>query len=45
MIADGADKADPAALKTTVAFKSYYAAKVLQPKHICEIYTGTGFAA
>lgn len=45
MIADGADKADPAGLKTTVAFKSFYAAKVLQPKHICEIYTGTGFAA
>jgi len=45
MIADGADKADPAGLKTTIAFKSFYAAKVLQPKHICEIYSGTGFAA
>ena len=45
MIADGADKADPAGLKTTIAFKSFYAAKILQPKHVCEIYSGSGFLA
>jgi N4-gp56 family major capsid protein len=39
LIADGPDKSDPAALKKVISYKTFYTAKILQPKHVCEIYS------
>lgn len=39
LIADGPDKTDPGNLKKIITYKSFYTAKILQPKHIAEIYS------
>jgi N4-gp56 family major capsid protein len=43
-IVKGADKTDPAnQIAAIVSFKTMYAAKLLQPKWICQLYTQTGY--
>lgn len=43
-IAQGADKNDPLAQLTTVGFKTYYGQKILQPKFLAQIYSGTNYS-
>ena len=43
-IAQGPDKTDPLAQLTTVGFKTYYGQKILQPKFLAQVYSGTNFS-
>jgi N4-gp56 family major capsid protein len=43
-IAQGADKTDPLAQLTTVGFKTYYGQKILQPKFLAQVYSGTNYS-
>ena len=44
IIAQGPDKTDPLAQLTTVGFKFYYGCKVLNAKHLVEIYSTTNYS-
>ena len=43
-IAQGPDKTDPLAQLTTIGFKTYYGQKILQPKFLAQVYSGTNFS-
>jgi N4-gp56 family major capsid protein len=43
-IAQGPDKTDPLAQLTTVGFKTYYGQKILQPKFLAQVYSGTNYS-
>jgi N4-gp56 family major capsid protein len=43
-VTDGASKDDPLNQKTVVGYKSFYAAKTLQPKYYVEMYSKTNFS-
>ena len=43
-IAQGPDKTDPLAQLTTIGFKTYYGQKMLQPKFIAQVYSGTNYS-
>lgn len=43
-IAQGPDKNDPLAQLTTVGFKTYYGQKILQPKFLAQVYSGTNYS-
>jgi len=44
-IVNGADKGDPLNQKILVGFKSFFAAKTIQPKHVARVYSKTGYSA
>jgi len=44
-IVSGADKNDPLNQRILVGFKSFFAAKNIQPKHIARVYSKTGYSA
>jgi len=44
-IINGADKNDPLNQKILVGFKSFFAAKTIQPKHVARVYSKTGYSA
>ena len=44
-IVTGADKNDPLNQRILVGFKSFFAAKNIQPKHIARVYSKTGYGA
>lgn len=44
-ITTGADKSDPLNQRILVGFKSFFAAKNIQPKHIARVYSKTGYGA
>lgn len=44
-IVTGADKNDPLDQRILVGFKSFFAAKNIQPKHIARVYSKTGYGA
>lgn len=44
-IVTGADKNDPLDQRILVGFKSFFAAKNIQPKHIARVYSKTGYGS
>ena len=44
-IVNGADKSDPLNQQIKVGFKTFFAAKNVQPKHIARVWSKTGFGA
>lgn len=44
-ITTGADKSDPLNQRILVGFKSFFAAKNIQPKHIARVYSKTGYSS
>lgn len=44
-IVTGADKNDPLNQRILVGFKSFFAAKNIQPKHIARVYSKTGYSS
>jgi len=43
-IAQGPDKTDPLAQLTTIGFKTYYGQKIIQPKFLAQVYSGTNYS-